>query len=81
MPSPFILGVDFTSTPSKRKPITCAVAHFANASTLDIDQVERIETFTNYEALLRRPGPWLGGFDHPFGQSVALLDALDLPHR
>src|SRR5512145_1503149 len=81
MPPPRILGVDFTSAPSRRKPITCATGRFANAATLDIEDVERIESFADYEALLRRPGPWIGGFDHPFGQPIALLDLLGLPHR
>ncbi|MGD9537914.1 MAG: DUF429 domain-containing protein [Alphaproteobacteria bacterium] len=79
MPSPPILGVDFTSAPSKRKPITCAVSGFAREGVLDVERVERIESFGDYEALLARPGPWLGGFDHPFGQPVALLDGLGLP--
>jgi len=78
VPGPIILGVDFTATPSKRKPITVAVGRLMRG-LLDVEAVERIETFEHYEALLARPGPWIGGFDHPFGQSIVLLDALGLP--
>jgi len=78
--SPLILGVDFTAAPSRRKPITAAIAHISSGA-LSIERVERVESFSHYEALLARAGPWVGGFDHPFGQSLALLDALGLPRR
>lgn len=81
MPSPLILGVDFTAAPTKRKPITAAVGRLARGGVLEIERVEPIETFVDYESFLARPGPWIGGFDHPFGQSIALLDALGLPRR
>ena len=78
MPPPLILGVDFTAAPSRRKPITAAIGRLMRGNTLDIERVERIETFEDYEAFIAQSGPWIGGFDHPFGQSIVLLDALGL---
>ena len=79
--APLILGVDFTAAPSRRKPITAAVGRLMRGNILDVERVERIETFEDYEAFIARSGPWIGGFDHPFGQSIVLLDALGLPRR
>lgn len=81
MPPPLILGVDFTAAPSKRKPITAAVGLLRRGGALEVERVERIETFEDFETFLAQPGPWIGGFDHPFGQSIVLLDALGLPRR
>ncbi len=48
---------------------------------LDVERVDRIESFSAYECFLEQSGPWIGGFDHPFGQPIPLLDRLALPHR
>jgi Protein of unknown function (DUF429) len=73
-----LIGVDFTSTPSKRKSITVAFGH------LQADQVvlERLQAFTDWPSftqLLMRPEPWLGGFDFPFGLPRELVVALNWP--
>lgn len=71
-------GIDFTSTPGRRKPIT--VAHGALAdSVLTVERVERLETFDAFDALLRTPGPWTGGFDFPFGLPRELVESLRWP--
>lgn len=73
-----ILGVDFTSAPRKAKPIT--VAHgLAGAALLRLHSIERLADFAGFEALLARPGPWVGGFDFPFGLPQALLRDLGWP--
>lgn len=61
-----LLGVDFTSAPSKRKPITVARGVTA-AGCLQAIEIIRCCDFGEFEALLRAPGPWLGAFDFPFG--------------
>ena len=73
-----IYGVDFTCAPRKAKPITVA-SGFANRNVLKIDAVERLETFTAFEAFLARPGPWLGGFDFPFSLPRELVRDLGWP--
>jgi hypothetical protein len=66
-----ILGIDFTSAPRRAKPIVCA-AGSAQRNTLTVESLERFEDFAGFEAMLRRPGPWTGGFDFPFGLPAAL---------
>jgi hypothetical protein len=73
-----ILGVDFTSRPRAGKPVTCAEATLRNR-VLSVTQVRRLADFAAFEALLREPGPWVGGFDFPFGLPRALLDELGWP--
>jgi hypothetical protein len=75
-----IYGVDFTSAPSRRKPITCAAA-WLEPTTLTLEQVERYETFEAFSALLERPGPWVAGCDFPFGQPEALVAGMHWPTR
>jgi hypothetical protein len=73
-----VLGVDFTSAPRRAKPIT--VAHgFFDKNLLHIEKIEELENFRDFEALLRRPGPWIGGFDFPFGLPREAVEALKWP--
>ncbi len=61
-----VYGVDFTSAPGKRKPIT--VAHgILSGTRLSIETIEPLATFEAFERFLERPGPWIAGFDFPFG--------------
>lgn len=69
-----LLGVDFTSAPSRRKPITVARGRRAGA-VVRLEGVEAVETFVAFEALLRAPGPWLGAFDFPFGLPRPFVEA------
>jgi len=70
-----LLGVDFTSAPSPRKPITVARGR-RHGEHLALERIDRLPDWRGFEALLREPGPWLGAFDFPFGlprQAVAAL--------
>jgi hypothetical protein len=73
-----LLGIDFTSAPTRRKPITVAHGKLAG-SRLALQRVEALNDFAAFEALLREPGPWLGGFDFPFGLPRELVETLDWP--
>jgi hypothetical protein len=73
-----ILGVDFTSRPRAGKPLTCAEALLRNG-VVSVSRVRRLADFPAFETLLREPGPWVGGFDFPFGLPRALLDQLGWP--
>jgi uncharacterized protein DUF429 len=75
-----IIGVDFTSAPRRAKPITVAHGYFLN-SVLLLDEIENLENFDSFEGLLRRPGPWVGGFDFPFGLPSELVRDLDWPEN
>ncbi|HET7198360.1 MAG TPA: DUF429 domain-containing protein [Burkholderiales bacterium] len=73
-----IFGVDFTCAPRKAKPITAAVARLSG-NVVSVEKVEELETFAAFEALLARPGPWVGGFDFPFGLPRELVRDLGWP--
>jgi hypothetical protein len=72
-----IYGLDFTSSPNRRKPVTCAAGSFARG-ILVIEALETFPSFTEFEMFLARPGPWRAGFDFPFGQPRRLLTDLGL---
>ena len=73
-----IYGVDFTCAPRRAKPITAAVGRL-KAKALDIERVERLQSFKEFEALLARPGPWIGGFDFPFSLPREVVRDLGWP--
>jgi hypothetical protein len=73
-----LIGVDFTSAPTRRKPITVARGALAGAR-LALARIDALADFAAFEALLREPGPWLGGFDFPFGLPRELVEALAWP--
>jgi hypothetical protein len=73
-----VLGVDFTSAPRRAKPITVAAGVLSN-SELEIHAIETLQTFGEFETFLRRPGPWIGGFDFPFGLPREAVEALQWP--
>jgi hypothetical protein len=70
-----LIGVDFTSAPTRRKPITVARGTLRGAR-LALTRIDALADFAGFEALLREPGPWLGGFDFPFGLPREFVDQL-----
>ena len=75
-----LLGVDFTSAPSARKAITVARAEFDGAC-LTVATIDRLPLFADFETLLQTPGPWVGGFDFPFGLPRQLVATLGWPQN
>lgn len=75
-----VLGVDFTSAPRRAKPIVVA-AGLISRNEIQITRVEKLESFAAFEELLRRPGPWIGGFDFPFGLPRELVHDLGWPAK
>jgi hypothetical protein len=75
-----IVGVDFTSTPRRAKPI--AVAHGRlEGARLHLMQLVAHGDWQSYESWLAQPGPWLGAFDFPFGMARELVEQLGWPQR
>lgn len=72
-----LIGVDFTCAPTRRKPITVARGRLAGA-VLRLDRIDELPTLAGFETLLAEPGPWLGGFDFPFGLPRAFVQSLTL---
>lgn len=67
-----IKGIDLTSAPSAKKPISCAEASLEG----NVLSVHSLEGFTNFEAFeqaLSEDPPWVAGIDFPFGQARRFL--------
>jgi hypothetical protein len=80
--SDLVLGIDFTSAPSRRKPITVAVGRLVlgrSAPAYEVHAIRSLATRGEFASLLSAPGPWLGGFDLPFGQPRTLIEHENWP--
>ncbi|MFZ9390848.1 MAG: DUF429 domain-containing protein [Burkholderiaceae bacterium] len=75
-----VYGVDFSSAPSQRKPITIAVGHCSGAHYL-LDQVVAAPSFEAFESFLNHPGPWIAGFDLPFSLPRPLIEHYGWPSQ
>ncbi len=73
-----IYGLDFTSSPSRRKPLI-ALRCALEDETLRVEDSEAMVDFAGFEGFLQRPGPWVCGMDFPFGQPRPLVSALGWP--
>jgi Protein of unknown function (DUF429) len=61
-----VLGIDFTSSPRRAKPITVARGRVSEQA-FQLEAIDSLPDWAAFEALLAAPGPWIGGFDFPFG--------------
>ncbi len=73
-----IFGVDFTSAPQEGKPITYAACTLKDG-LLGVGSVGHLTGFPGLDTFLMQPGPWVAGFDFPFGQPRKLIENLDWP--
>jgi hypothetical protein len=74
-----VLGIDFTSRPTPRKPITCCECRLEADLLRPLELIEWPD-FSGFEQALRDPGPWVAGLDFPFGQSRRLIETTDWPN-
>jgi hypothetical protein len=77
-----VIGVDFTSAPSRRKPLTVAFGRWQAAAPRPIYALDEIREFTSldeFDRLLAAPGRWVGGFDLPFSQPRPLIEHAGWP--
>jgi hypothetical protein len=61
-----VLGVDFTSAPRRAKPIVVARGR-ATTGAFMLEAIDPLPDCASFERQLGSPGPWIGGFDFPFG--------------
>lgn len=73
-----ILGIDFTSRPSRRKPITCLRCRL-NGGVLHAETLEEWRDYNDFETALARPGPWIAGIDFPFGLARRFIETAGWP--
>ena len=77
-PHPGLAGVDFTSRPTRRKPITVALG-LLERGALRLHRLDEHIGFDSFAAWLQTPGPWVGAFDLPFGLPRELVQTLGWP--
>jgi len=73
-----IVGCDFSSTPTKRKPIVIACGSLVRDVAV-LDRLVRIDSLYAFGDWLKQPGEWVGGFDFPFGLPRELVEHLRWP--
>jgi len=73
-----LIGVDFSSSPSHRKPIVLAHGRRQGA-VVQLAGLQRFDSLAGFGDWLRQPAPWVGGFDLPFGLPRELVQTLGWP--
>ena len=73
-----LVGCDFSSSPTSRKPIVLAWGHMRGAVVV-LDRLECINSLETFGHWLCQPGSWTGGFDMPFGLPRELVTAMAWP--
>jgi hypothetical protein len=76
--TPFLVGCDFSSAPTRRKPIVVARGTSAQGR-VRLATLERFESLDAFAGWLQQPASWLGAFDFPFGLPRELVDHLGWP--
>jgi hypothetical protein len=75
---PLLAGIDFTSRPTPRKPVTVALGRTVPGA-VRLERIDEHGSFESFSRWLASPGPWLGAFDFPFGLPRELVLALGWP--
>ena len=78
MDSPFLVGCDFSSSPTRRKPIVLAIGSVVSGRVV-LTRLERLESLQAFGDWLAAPRAWVGGFDVPFGLPRELVEHLGWP--
>lgn len=76
-----LIGCDFSSRPTRRKPIVVARGHPGRGQALCLDALQTFDTLDGFADWLARPLSWVGGFDLPFGLPRELVETLDWPRQ
>lgn len=75
---PAVIGCDFSSAPSRRKPIVVAHGRLVSGRVA-LSHIDTFDTLDTWAAWLAQPGDWVGGFDLPFGLPRELVEHLGWP--
>lgn len=73
-----LVGCDFSSSPTRRKPILLALGQ-RHGARVQLVALQRFETLAAFGQWLAQPGDWVGGFDLPFGLPRELVHTLGWP--
>ena len=81
-----VYGIDFSSSPSKKKPIAVAECSLRGCvlsgdsdNSLKLSNFVLIESLESFQKFLSQKGPWVGGFDLPFSMPRDLIEYFDWP--
>jgi hypothetical protein len=73
-----VIGIDFTSSSSKSKPIVALHCELEERRLL-VRDLEKLSSLPEFDELLTRGGPWIAGIDFPFGQSRRFVENCGWP--
>jgi Protein of unknown function (DUF429) len=82
-PSYCLFGVDFSSSPTRRKPITVAKGRLASLRgqpAVCLESLLKIPSLESFKEWLNTRGPWLAAFDFPFALPLEFLRINGWPH-
>lgn len=73
-----LLGCDFSSSPTRRKPIVLAWGRCQGAR-VHLERLQRCDSLTEWGQVMAQEAEWVGGFDLPFGLPRELVAQLHWP--
>jgi hypothetical protein len=73
-----LAGCDFSSTPTKRKPVVLALGEAAGGR-VQLTRLEKLPTLAAFAEWLAQEQEWIAGFDFPFGLPRELVEHLGWP--
>lgn len=74
------MGCDFSSSPSRKKPIVLALGQ-QRGGRVKLTKLERLVSLDDFGRWLQQPAPWVGAFDLPFGLPRELVEQLKWPSQ
>ena len=73
-----LLGCDFSSSPTRRKPIVLAWGR-SQGARVHLERLQRCDSLTEWGQVMAQEAEWVGGFDLPFGLPRELVAQLHWP--
>lgn len=73
-----LVGCDFSSSPTRKKPIVLALGSLRDGRVL-LSKLERLDSLEAFAQWLQQPQAWVGAFDLPFGLPRELVATLGWP--
>ncbi len=79
MTAPLLVGVDFSSSPSRKKPIVMAQGALPCPGVLKLESLQTWDSLPLFGHWLSHNPHWLGAFDFPFSLPRELVQTLGWP--
>ena len=73
-----VVGCDFSSAPTRKKPIVFAIGALSG-DCVSLSSFVECRSLPEFSAWLAEPSPWVGAFDLPFGLPRELVQSLGWP--